>query len=132
VSLHQLAIDAATRYRRRPAVAGATGAVSYGDLDRKANALAVRMRALGVARGDRVVIWAEKSPDVVVAMQAVLRLGAAYVPVDPATPVARATAVIGDCAARLVCVTAARVTEAAGWPERGPPSRPRSATSAGV
>jgi clorobiocin biosynthesis protein CloN4 len=105
VSLHQLAIDAATRYPRRPAVAGPTGAVSYGDLDRKANALAVRMRALGVARGDRVVIWAEKSPDVVVAMQAVLRLGAAYVPVDPATPVARATAVIRDCAARLVCGT---------------------------
>jgi clorobiocin biosynthesis protein CloN4 len=72
-------------------VAGATGAVSYRDLDGKANALAVRMRALGVARGDRVVIWAEKSPDVVVAMQAVLRLGAAYVPVDPATPVARAS-----------------------------------------
>jgi clorobiocin biosynthesis protein CloN4 len=36
-------------------------------------------------------------------MQAVLRLGAAYVPIDPATPLARAAAVVRDCAARLVC-----------------------------
>jgi clorobiocin biosynthesis protein CloN4 len=105
MTLHQLAISAAARYPERPAVAGATGVLSYAELDRKADALAVRMRAAGVARGDRVVIWAEKTPDTVAAMQAVLRLAAAYVPVDPATPVARAAAVVRDCAARLVCVT---------------------------
>ncbi|GAA3348261.1 D-alanine--poly(phosphoribitol) ligase [Amorphoplanes nipponensis] len=108
MTLHQLAIDAAARYPDRPAVSGAAGVLSYAELDRRANALAARMRAAGVIRGDRVVIRAEKSPDVVAAMQAVLRLGAAYVPVDPATPDARAAAVVRDCAARLVCVTGSR------------------------
>jgi clorobiocin biosynthesis protein CloN4 len=103
ITLHQLAIDSAARYPELPAVAGAGQVMNYADLDRKANALAARMRAAGVSRGDRVVIRAEKSPDVLAAMQAVLRLGAAYVPVDPATPQARAAAMIGDCAARLVC-----------------------------
>jgi clorobiocin biosynthesis protein CloN4 len=118
VSLHQLVIDAAARYPERSAVAGAAGAVCYAELDRKANALAARMRTAGVARGDRVVIWAEKSADVVVAMQAALRLGAAYVPVDPATPVARAAAVVRDCTARLVCATGPRLAQIQG--ECGP------------
>jgi clorobiocin biosynthesis protein CloN4 len=108
MTLHQLAIEAAARYPERPAVAGADGVMRYADLDQRANALAARMRAAGVTRGDRVVIWAEKSPDIIAAMQAVLRLGAAYVPVDPATPAARAAAVIGDCAARLVCAAGQR------------------------
>jgi amino acid adenylation domain-containing protein len=103
MSLHQLAIDAAARHPRRPAVAGASGVVTYAELDHRAAALAVRMRAAGVTRGDRVVIRADKSPDVIAAMQAVLRLGAAYVPVDPASPPARAEAVVRDCGARLVC-----------------------------
>lgn len=109
MNLHQLAVDAAAQYPNRPAVAGPNGAVCYAELDRRADALAARMRELGVVPGDRVVIWAEKSPDVVIAMQAVLRLGAAYVPLDPATPAARATAVVRDCAPRLVCDTGPHV-----------------------
>jgi amino acid adenylation domain-containing protein len=111
MTLHQLAINAAVSYPERPAVAGAAGVMCYAELDRKADALAARMRTIGVRRGDRVVIWAEKSPDVVVAMQAVLRLGAAYVPVDPATPVARTVAVVRDCTARLVCATGQRLSQ---------------------
>ncbi|WP_433412606.1 amino acid adenylation domain-containing protein [Microtetraspora malaysiensis] len=103
MTLHQLAIDAAALHPHRPAVAGAGGELSYAELDRRANALAAVMREAGVVRGDRVAIWAEKSPDVVAAMQAVLRLGAAYVPLDPATPPARAATVIRDCDARLLC-----------------------------
>ena len=117
MTLHQLAIDASARYSGRPAVAGVAGLMCYAELDRRANALAARMRKVGVARGDRVVIWAEKSPDVLAAMQAVLRLGAAYVPVDPATPVARAAAVVRDCAARLVCAAGQRLPLVSG--ERG-------------
>ncbi|MFI6318289.1 amino acid adenylation domain-containing protein [Nonomuraea sp. NPDC050556] len=109
MSLHRLAIDAAARHPERPAVSGAGVVMRYADLDRRADALAARMRAVGVGRGDRVVIWAEKSPDVVAAMQAVLRLGAAYVPVDPAAPVARCAAVTRDCAARLVCADEPRL-----------------------
>ncbi|MFD1939785.1 amino acid adenylation domain-containing protein [Nonomuraea mangrovi] len=128
MTLHQLAIDAAARYPERPAVAGAGGVLLYADLDRRANALAARLREAGVARGDRVVIWAEKSPHVVAAMQAVLRLGAAYVPVDPAAPVARCAAVVRDCGARLVCGDGPRLSLLSG--EYGPAPRRLDVTEA--
>lgn len=136
MSLHQLVIEATARYPRRPAVACGTGVWSYADLDRRANALAARMRAAGVGRGDRVVIAAEKSLEVVAAMQAALRLGAAYVPVDPAMPLARAAAVVRDCEARLICASGSWLEQwlaehgrtgpyldlaGAGW-ENGPPA----------
>lgn len=114
MNLHQLAVEAAARYPERPAVAGPVGVVSYAELDERAGALAALMQELGVVRGDRVAVWAEKSPDVVIAMQAVLRLGAAYVPLDPATPAARAAAMLHDCGARLVCDTGPRVRLPAG------------------
>jgi amino acid adenylation domain-containing protein len=109
VSLHELVIDAAARHPDRLAVASPGEGLTYGELDRKANALAHRLSALGVGRGDRVAIWAEKSPLVVVAMQATLRLGAACVPLDGATPWGRAAIVAGDCAARVVCTTPERL-----------------------
>ncbi|MFB9235732.1 amino acid adenylation domain-containing protein [Plantactinospora siamensis] len=119
MSLHQLVVDAAARYPDRPALSGAGGTLSYAELDRRADVVAARLRTAGVVRGDRVAIWAQKSPAVVVAMQAVLRLGAAYVPVDPATPAARAAVLVRDCAARLICGAGPRPPELAGagpWP----------------
>jgi amino acid adenylation domain-containing protein len=109
MTLHQLVIASAARYPDRPAVVGSTGSLTYRELDARADALAGAFRAAGVGRGDRVVVVAEKSPEIVAAMQAVLRLGAAYVPVDPATPAARAAAVVDDCRARLVCATGTRL-----------------------
>jgi len=108
-SLHRLVRQAADRYPDRPAVTAPDGALSYAELDRRADALAGQLAGLGVGRGDRVVIWTEKSCAAIVAMQAVLRLGAAYVPLDGATPVARAGLVARNCAARAVCVPTERL-----------------------
>ncbi|MGX1565594.1 amino acid adenylation domain-containing protein [Streptomyces sp. NPDC055506] len=109
MSLHRLAIDSAAREPDRPAVAGPTGDLCYAELDHAANALAHRLRAMGVAAGDRVALWADKSPDFVVAMQAVLRLGAAYVPADGAVPVARVAAMARDCTAAAVLTSTDRL-----------------------
>jgi clorobiocin biosynthesis protein CloN4 len=78
----------------------------YGDLDRTANVLAHRLRAHGVGCGDRVMVWSEKSGLALAAMQAVLRLGAAYVPADGASPPHRAAAIAADCGAKVVCTPA--------------------------
>ncbi len=102
-SLHDLMITAAARHPGRLAVAGHEGGLRYAELDLMANALAHRMRELGAGRGDRVLIWDDKSCAVVAAMQAVLRLGAVYIPVDAATPAARVATMAQDCAARVVC-----------------------------
>jgi amino acid adenylation domain-containing protein len=103
MSLHQLVIAAASRDPGALAVAGPTGELRYGDLDRHANALAQVLADHGVGPGDRVLIWLDKSPLAVVAMQAVLRLGAAYVPATSTTPVGRVALMARDCGARVVC-----------------------------
>ncbi|MFF5496690.1 amino acid adenylation domain-containing protein [Streptomyces aquilus] len=95
---------AAARTPDAPAVAGPCGAATYAELDAHADALAAVMRGHGVARGDRVLVWGPKSPDALAAMQAALRLGAVYVPVDPLSPVERVALIARECAARALCV----------------------------
>lgn len=56
--------------------------ISYGDLDRRANALAHRLRAMGVRPGARVCLLAQRSIPMVVGIMAVLKAGGAYVPLD--------------------------------------------------
>ena len=109
MTLHQLVIDAAARRPDALAVSGPGGAVTYGELDAMADAIAARLARHGVCRGDRVVLWAGKSRALVAAMQATLRLGAVYVPVDGSSPVARVGAIARDCAARVVVTPGSRI-----------------------
>lgn len=60
--------------------------LDYRELDRRANQVAHRLRALGVGREALVGVWMERSADMVVAVLAVLKAGGAYVPLDPAFP----------------------------------------------
>jgi clorobiocin biosynthesis protein CloN4 len=85
--------------------------MTYGELDRSADRVAGALAELGVRPGDRVGIWSDKSARTVAAMQGVLRLGAAYVPVDPLSPPSRALKILTDCAARAVVTTAERAAD---------------------
>ncbi|MGW0280600.1 AMP-binding protein [Streptomyces sp. NPDC003006] len=124
VKLHRLLIDAARRYPGRLAVSGAASRVTYRQLDHWADLFAHRLRGLGVGRGDRVVVWTQKSPAAVAAMQGVLRLGAAYVPADHTTPAARVALMARDCAARVVLTDADRIEETAAELGSGIPCAP--------
>jgi amino acid adenylation domain-containing protein len=108
--------DLVTRSAKRTpdalAVQSASGAISYGALDRLANRIAAWLVARGVQPGDRVAIWLSKSPTAIAAMQAALRIGAAYVPVDPLSPTARVQMILEDCGVAAV-VTHAAWAEAA-------------------
>ncbi|KYF66721.1 non-ribosomal peptide synthetase [Sorangium cellulosum] len=77
-------------------------ALTYGELDRRTNQLARRLRALGVRPEDRVVVCIERSAEMVVALLGALKAGAAYVPVDPKFPRERLRAVVEDSGARAV------------------------------
>ncbi len=61
MSLHELFASAAARYPDRVAVVDAQGPVSYCELDRAASALARRLAGLGAGRGDRIIVWDDKS-----------------------------------------------------------------------
>jgi non-ribosomal peptide synthetase component F len=88
----------------RTAIRDARSSLTYGELDRLANRIANRLGEMGVEKGQRVALWLPKSRLAVAAMQAVLRLGAAYVPIDPAAPPRRIKTLLEDCRVRvLVC-----------------------------
>jgi amino acid adenylation domain-containing protein len=106
VKLHELVREQARRSPGLLAVSGPDGQLTYGELDQEADALAGALARQGVQPGDRVALWLPKSARAVAVMQAALRLGAAYVPIDPLGPVARTIRVVRDCAPRVVVTTA--------------------------
>ncbi len=94
--------------------------LDYAELHRAASALAATMMAAGVRPGDRVGLWLNKSVETIVAVHAVHMCGAAYVPVDPVAPPARAAYILGDCAVSCVVTDEDRLAMLA---ERDEPGR---------
>ncbi|MCP5155130.1 MAG: amino acid adenylation domain-containing protein [Ectothiorhodospiraceae bacterium] len=81
--------------------------LTYAELDHAAARLAGRLAAAGVEPGDNVGVALERGPELVVALVAVLRAGAAYVPLDPTYPPARLRRMAADADIRSAVVTAA-------------------------
>ncbi len=116
--------------------------LSYADLEQESNRLARTLKAAGVARGDRVCLLCPKSPAAIIAILAVLKADAIYVPLDPASPAPRLEKMIAACDDRwilagggvapaldvLFAAPAFAATHAVGWlgdgtpPARVPPS----------
>jgi amino acid adenylation domain-containing protein len=77
-------------------------ALTYAELNARANRLAHRLLERGVARGARVAVLVPRSPELVVAELAVLKAGAAYVPIDPSFPAERIAFMVADSGAAAV------------------------------
>ncbi|SCW56608.1 non-ribosomal peptide synthase domain TIGR01720/amino acid adenylation domain-containing protein, partial [Paenibacillus tianmuensis] len=71
-------------------------ALTYGDLNERANRLARTIRALGVTADDTVGMIAERSTQMVVGILGILKAGGAYVPVDPDYPEERVRYLLED------------------------------------
>ncbi len=78
--------------------------LTYRELNEQANRLACHIRSLGVGPEVRVGLWAERSPETIVAILAVLKAGGAYVPLDPTYPPERLSFMLADSEAALVLV----------------------------
>ncbi|MGW9266738.1 amino acid adenylation domain-containing protein, partial [Gordonia terrae] len=106
-SLPGLFRSAVARHADRPAVGDATGAVlSYRELDEQSDALAGGLRAAGAGPGRLVGVALPRRTELIVALLAVLKTGAAYLPLDRSQPVARAQSIIDDAAPLLVLTDA--------------------------
>ncbi len=77
------------------------GVRTYAELDRRATRLARTLRRRGVGPDVVVAVLAERSPELVEAILAVLKAGGAYLPIDPAYPPARIAYLLADSDARL-------------------------------
>ncbi len=97
MNLKDLLIHSAERTPDASALKVSDDVFTYSELDRMANRIARALAELGIRKGDRVGIWHPKSVQAVAAMQAALRLGAAYVPLDPLSPASRIRTILDDC-----------------------------------
>ncbi|MEU7260450.1 non-ribosomal peptide synthase/polyketide synthase [Streptomyces rimosus] len=79
----------------------------YADLDRRANRLARLLLDSGVGREDVVALALPRTADLVAALLAVMKTGAAYLPLDPANPADRLAYVLKDAAPAAVITTPA-------------------------
>lgn len=76
--------------------------LTYQGLNEAANRLAHRLQVEGVGRGSRVGLCLPRSLDLIVGMYATLKLGAAYVPLDPGYPKKRIEAILGAAGMSLI------------------------------
>ncbi len=68
------------------ALVSADGQLTYGELNAAANRLAHHLCTLGAEPEERIGISLERSPELIVGLLAILKTGAAYVPLDPSYP----------------------------------------------
>lgn len=116
--VHRLISLQAARAPDARAVRFAGLSISYGELEKRSDRLARRLKAKGVGRGDLVILCLPRSVDVVVGLIGILKSGAAYVPIDPAYPASRVTAIATDSQARVaVCWRAQRESVLGSIPE---------------
>ena len=101
-TLHRLFEAAVDRWGERAACRVNGESTTYQALDRRANQLAHRLRALGVGRESRVAIHLERSFEMLVSIVAVLKAGGAYVPLDPEHPAERRSFCIADSGAVML------------------------------
>ena len=86
--------------------------LTYRELDEAADRLARLLVGRGVGAGECVALLFSRSVEAVVAMVAVLKCGAAYLPIDPAVPDARVEFMLAD-AAPMAAITTAELRR--GW-----------------
>lgn len=102
---------------RQTALVFGTVQLTHQELDEASNRLARCLRQRGIARGTRVGLCLPRGADLVVALLAILKTGAAYVPLDPAYPAQRLHHQIDDADLALL-VTRASVAPAREHPPR--------------
>ena len=99
----------------RPALRDGARQVSYHELDALSNRLAHALRARGMGRGERVGLCLDRGVDMFVALLAVLKSGAAYVPLDPAFPQARLDYYAEDARLGLLLTASSIAAAPANW-----------------
>ncbi len=108
-TLHDLLHNTVERDPQKVAIVDGDAKYSYEDLERESSALAAALTGEGVAKGDRVGIFMEKSWEATVAMLAASRAGAAYVNINPLFKAPQVRYLVQDCDIRVAIGDSAKL-----------------------
>jgi amino acid adenylation domain-containing protein len=104
--IHLQVAEQAARTPHASALAAGGRTISYAELEARAERLAARLIAAGVRAETIVGIVAERAPETVVAILAVMKAGGAYLPLDPAYPAERLRWMLEDSGTSLIVAPA--------------------------
>ncbi len=116
-SLHALLADQAARTPERTAIRFNGQTLSYAQLETRSQRIAAALAARGIGKGDLVGVCLDRHPDLIASMIAVLKAGAAYVPLDPAYPGDRLRFMAEDARLALV-VSEGDLAAPLAWPRQ--------------
>jgi non-ribosomal peptide synthetase component F len=102
ICIHQIIEQQALSYPEKEAICSEEGTLSYRELNDLASCLARHLTTLGIGPEILVPLFFDKSMWNVVSMLAVLKSGGAFVPLDPAAPVARLQTLVRNVGATVV------------------------------
>ncbi|HGE8464987.1 non-ribosomal peptide synthetase [Serratia nevei] len=102
--IHQFLERQAVLTPQAPALCYENHEISYQQLNQRANRLAAFLRLQGLQPDDRIAVCVSRSPEMVIALYAILKAGAAYVPLDPDYPQDRLRHMLEDCGAKFVLI----------------------------
>ncbi len=102
-TVHQLLEKVAEHYPENPAIYGADGVVTYNELNSHANRLAHYLwNEFDIQPDDCIGVMMDRSEKMVITLLAILKAGAAYVPLDPALPSNRLEYIVADCSLKVI------------------------------
>ena len=107
-NLVHLVERSASLYPKKDAFRCFDKTLSYDELNRKSDQLALRLIGLGVQKGDRVGIYMNRCLETAIAVYGTMKSGAAYVPLDPFAPLTKTTDSIDDCDIKILLTVASQ------------------------
>src|SRR5438132_5736787 len=104
-ALHQLLDLSSSRFPSRIAVEESGGdSIRYDELTHLSDRVRDRLCRMGVKPGDRVGMCLRKSADGIACIFGIMKVGAAYVPVDPTAPASRNALIFQNCGIKVLVV----------------------------
>lgn len=107
--LHHLLSESAAKYPEKKAVVFKDQCVTYAELEKRTNLLALTLSGLNIRKGDRIAIYMNRSIAAIIALFGILKKGGVYVPIDPLCPPSRLAYILNKSGIKLLLTTGGKL-----------------------
>jgi len=104
-TIYKFVAENAGKYPDKIAVKYKDSSISYGELNEKANQFAHYLIENKVKPGDTIALAVDRSAELLISLLAIMKTGAAYVPIDPEYPLKRIDYMLEDSEAKLLIIS---------------------------